>query len=103
MPIRLIVGYWIGGITPKRLLTRISTNIENSRGTKRRKSLLPMMSRATPLRTNPYRPSVTHCVLLGTIAARLVVAINHQEISPTESNRTTAGRVMARGPSNHSG
>jgi len=50
---RPIVGNWKGGITPKRLLTRISTNIENSSGTKRRKSLLPMMSRATPLRMNP--------------------------------------------------
>src|SRR5665647_2419761 len=74
-PIRLMVGNWTGGITPKRLLTRIRTNIEKSSGTKRRKSLLPMMSRATPLRMNPYRPSVTHWPLLGTIAARLVVAI----------------------------
>src|SRR5665647_2979609 len=74
-PMRLIVGYWIGGITPKRLLTRISTNIEKSSGTKRRKSLLPMMSRATPLRMNPYRPSVTHWPLLGTIATTKRAAI----------------------------
>jgi len=53
MPMRLIVGYWNGGMTPNRLLTRISTNSEKSSGTNRRKSLLPMMSRAMPLRTNP--------------------------------------------------
>jgi len=48
-------------------------------------------------------PSVTHCPLLGTIAARLVVAINHQAIKPTESTMTTLARVIARGPSFHNG
>ena len=40
-------------MTPKRLFTRMNMKIENSSGTKRMKSWLPMMSRATPLRTRP--------------------------------------------------
>ena len=57
-PIRDIVGYWITGMTPNRLFTRISMNIANSSGTNRKNSLLPKMSRAMLLRTRSYSPSV---------------------------------------------
>jgi len=41
--------------------------------------------------------------LLGTTAARLVVATSHHAIRPTEIMITTAGRVIAKGPSFHKG
>ncbi len=52
-PIRLMVGKENGGRTPKMLLTRMTMNSEKSSGTNRRNSLLPMRSRAMPLRTSP--------------------------------------------------
>ena len=50
---RLIVGNCTNGSTPKTLLTRMSMKSVNSSGTKRRNSLLPIRSRAIPLRTKP--------------------------------------------------
>ena len=50
---RLIEGNWTSGKIPMTLLNRIIVNRVSSSGTKGRKSLAPMMSRAMVLRTNP--------------------------------------------------
>src|SRR3712207_1498750 len=92
-PMRENVGNCSPGMLAKRLLSRMKKNNENSSGTKRMKSWLPMTSRPKVLRTKPYIPSPTYCSRPGTMGRLADAARKNRKTSRAARTSWSIGFV----------